>query len=169
MNFPCEIRTLTHQPAVSVRFRAPVEELPRHFKRAYRMVGQYLAEMGVVHDGPVYAAYYNLDMQALDVEAGCALGKPLSGKEEVQASEVAGGPFAICHYTGPYDAMPPVYEMLMKFATEQGYRFNERLPYYEWYFNGPDDVAPKDLQTDIAIPLLPIEEPATFRHMKAVE
>jgi len=164
MSFPCEITIQAEQPAVAVHFRAPVQELPQHFKRAYALIGEYLMEAGVDHEGPVYAAYYgtyqDMDMQNLDVEAGFALSEPLPGKAEVQPSKVAGGTFAVCHYTGPYDAMPPVYEALTRFVGDQGHMLNEAVPIYEWYFNGPEQVRPKDLRTDIAMPVLPLEETA---------
>lgn len=160
MEFTYEIQTRPYQAAIALRFRAPVQDLPQQFQWAYRLIGQYVAEMGVVHEGPVFAAYYNMDMQDMDVEAGFPLLVALPARGDLQPREIAGGSFAVCHYTGPYDAMPPVYEALKKFVKEEGYSLDSSQPSYEWYFNGPNEVMPKDLRTDIVLPLLPSEEPA---------
>ncbi|MEZ4668108.1 MAG: GyrI-like domain-containing protein [Anaerolineae bacterium] len=156
--YPCEIKQQAAQQALSIRFRAAVQDLPKHFGRVYGQIMQYLETLGEQHTG-AFAAYYNMDMQYLDVEAGCPVLKPLPGSGEIKATVIRGGTVAVCHYTGPYDAMPPVYEQLMQFVKEQGYVING--PAYEWYLNGPDEVPPEQLKTDIVLPVMVIKEGAT--------
>jgi effector-binding domain-containing protein len=153
MKFPCEITEQTAQPALSIRFRSAVQDLPQHFSRVYAQLNEYVADLGEIHEGPVFAAYHNFDMQDLDVEAGFVMRRTLPGKGEIQPSQTLGGTFAICHYTGPYNAMQPAYESLMQFIKEQGYYIDG--PTYEWYIDGPEAEAPR---TDLAVPVQPLEE-----------
>jgi effector-binding domain-containing protein len=156
--FPCEIQEQATLPTLAIRFKAPVQELPKHFERVYGAIIRYLGELNEEHTGAAFAAYYNMDMQNLDIEAGFPVSKPVPAKGEVQASEIPGGTFAVCHYTGPYNEVGPAYEALTQFAKDKGYEPSGVA--HEWYLNGPD-VPPQDLKTDIAFPVTRIEDKET--------
>ena len=156
--FPCEIQEQSTRPTLSIRFRSPVQELPQHFTRIYTAVAEYICEVGGEHAGPAFAIYYNMDMGDLDIEAGFPVTKPLSAKGEIQAGEIPGGTFAVCHYTGPYAGVAPAYEALTRFAQDEGYA-PAGLVAYEWYFDGPD-VPEQDLRTDVAFPVKRVQETA---------
>jgi effector-binding domain-containing protein len=125
-----------------------VGELAKHFERIYTAIVQYVEEQGGEHAGAAFAIYYNMDMQDLDIEAGFPVAKPMPAKGEIQAGEIPGGTYAVCHYTGPYKEVGPAYEVLTKFAQGEGYAPAGEIA-YEWYFDGPD-VPEKDLRTDVA-------------------
>ena len=155
--FPCEIQEQPTRPTLSIRFRSPVGELPTHFGRIYDAIHQYVEKAGGEHAGAAFAIYYNMDMDDLDVEAGFPIAKPLPASGEIQAGEIPGGTFAICHYTGPYDNLSQAYEALTEFAGGKGYA--PAGPPYEWYFDGPD-VPEKDQRTDITFPVKRVKESA---------
>jgi effector-binding domain-containing protein len=148
--YPCELKERSVQHTLSIRFRSPVQDLPVHLGRIYGSIMHYLETLGEEDTGAAFAAYYNMDMQDLDVEAGFPVARPLPGKGDIQAAEIPGGMFAICHYTGPYDQVGPAYEQLMRFVRERGYTAGGVA--YEWYFDGPD-VPPQDTRTDIVFPV----------------
>lgn len=154
--FPCELKDQAVQHTLSIRFRAPVQELRQHFQRVYGAIAQYVGELGEPLTGGVFATYYNLDMQNLDIEAGFSVSRALPGKGEVHAGSIPAGTYAICHYTGPYDGVSPAYEELTQFAKDNGYAVGEIA--YEWYLNGPE-TPPQDLKTDIALPVTRMTEP----------
>ncbi len=148
--YPCELKEQAAQHALSIRFRSPVQDLGVHFGRIYGGIMQYLAILGEQPTGAPFAAYYNMDMQDLDIEAGFPVARPLPGKGDIQATEIPGGMVAVCHYTGPYDQVGPAYEQLSQFIRERGYAAAGAA--YEWYFDGPE-VPPQDTRTDIVFPL----------------
>lgn len=149
--YPCEIREQAAQHVLSIRFRAPVQDLPTHFGRIYGSIMQYMGTLGGQDTGAAFAVYYNMDMQDMDVEAGFPVTKPLPGKGDIQAREIPAGTVAICHYTGPYENMRPAYDQLTQFAQNEGYTIGG--PIYEFYLNGPDEVPPEELKTDIVFPV----------------
>jgi effector-binding domain-containing protein len=151
--FPCEFKKEPTQYTLSIRFRAPVQELRQHFGRVYGAIIQYLNAIGEHHTGAPFAAYYNMDMNNLDIEAGFPVSKPIPSRGEIQAGTIPGGTFAFCHYTGPYDQCGPAYEDLNKFVADNGYKLNGAT--YEWFLNGPE-TPPKDLKTDIMYPVVRI-------------
>lgn len=155
--YPCEIRKSPDRPVLSIRFHSPVSELRSHFSQVYSEIAQYMASIGAVSNGPAFATYYNMDMANLDVEAGFMLVKPAPGKDEIIASTIRAGTFAVCHYTGAYDGLGQVYEELQKFIGKQGYKISG-VP-TEWYLNGPETL-PQNLKTDVEFPIIPLHETA---------
>lgn len=154
MPYTCQIQPQPFEHALAVRARTSVDKLPQFLGRAFGAVMQRLGALGEQPTGAPYAAYYNLDMQNLDVEGGFAVARPLPGEGDVQPSAFAAGPsaqVAACLHIGPYDQMPPAYEALNAFIAEQG-----REPtgvVYEIYLNDPAEVSPEAVQTLIVFPL----------------
>jgi len=68
-----------------------LETMAQVLGKAYGAIAQYLGELGEQPAGPPFVAYYNMDMQALDVEIGFPVSRKLSGKGDIQASEIPGG------------------------------------------------------------------------------
>lgn len=155
--FPCEIKTLSAQPTVAMRFRSTLEDLPNHFSEAYGKVMDYLSDIGAEAGSFAYAKYNNMDMQNLDVEAGFPVYEPLANRGEIFASTIPAGTYAVCHYKGPYKETSRGYDELMRFMNEHGYAPGG--PFYEWYLNGPD-LPPQDLKTDLVVTAVHIAEHA---------
>ena len=77
MSCQCEVKEQSAQKTLSIRTRAAVQDLPQMFEEGYGKIVQYLGELGEEPIGPPFAAYYNMDMKALDVEAGFPVAKIL--------------------------------------------------------------------------------------------
>lgn len=152
--FPCEIKQEVVRPTLAIRFRAPVGDLAKHFGVAYGAIITYLETMGERPAGAAFATYFNMDMESLDVEAGFPVAHRIPGKDEISAGEMPAGPYAVCHYVGPYGDLSEAYETLTHFVTAQGYTPVGIV--YEWYLDGPD-VAPEKTRTDIAFPVVKVD------------
>lgn len=159
----CEIVEKPIVHTVSVRFRAPVGDLPRHFSEAYGRVFRYLEEQGLTSSGPAYAMYHNMDMSNLDVEAGFVVAQPATGKGDIHAGQVDAGTYAVCHHTGAYTSLPSAYDTLTQYVAEQGYAPSGLA--IEWYLNGPDEVTSQDeLRTDVSFPVTRVNATAPQPH-----
>lgn len=153
--FPCEIQHRAEQPTLVIHFRASVQDLPHHFQRIFGTIGRYIGEHGAQYAGAPFAAYYNMDMQNLEVEAGFPVTRPVAGSGEIQAGVIPAGTYALCHYTGSYSGVGPAYGELIEFARLNGYQPGGAS--YECYFSGPE-VPPDKTRTDILIQVEPIRE-----------
>jgi effector-binding domain-containing protein len=109
-----------------------------------------LAELGEQPAGMPYAAYYNMDMQNLDLEIGFPVARKIAGKGDVQPSEFPGGKLASTVHIGPYDQVGPGYDALMKWIVAQGYEATNVA--YEIYYSGPE-TPPQEIKTEIVFPL----------------
>ena len=153
MAYQCEVREQPAQPALSIRTRTSVQDLPGVIGKAYGAIAQYVGGLGEAPVGPPFAAYYNMDMQDLDVEMGFPVSRQMAGQGEIKASQIPGGKAATCLHTGPYGDMGPAYQALADWIKEQGYESTGVN--YEIYLNDPTHTPPQELKTLLLFPLKP--------------
>lgn len=151
MSFQCEIKDQPTQPVLSIRSQTSIQDLPQVLGRSFGDVGQYLGELHEQPAGPPFAAYFNMDMQNLDIEVGFPVAARLPGKGNIQASEIPAGKIAACLYTGPYSEIEPAYTALTQYVAESGHEVSGVA--YEMYLNDPTQTPPQELQTLIMFPL----------------
>jgi effector-binding domain-containing protein len=119
--------------------------------KAYSAIAQYLQEQGEHPESPAYAAYYNMDMQNLDVEIGFPVSRKLQGKKDIKTSKIPAGNYASCVFTGPYSDIEPAYNALLQWIKENEYEVTGIA--YELSLNDPDITPPNELKTEILFPL----------------
>ena len=151
MTYQCEIKDRAAQPTLAIRTKIAIQELPATLGMSYGAIGQYLGMMGAAPVGAPFVAYYNMDVQALDVEIGMPVARALPGKDAIYAGEIPAGKYATCVHTGPYDAIEPAYTALTQFVMEKGYEATGVA--YEVYLNDPTNTPPEALMTQILFPL----------------
>jgi len=149
----CEVKQQSAQPTLTVRVKTSTQQLPQVFARVYASIGQYLGELGEKPAGPPFAAYYNMDAQAMDVEIGFPVAKQLPGRGEIKPGATPSGQVATCLHTGPYNEAPGAYEALSHFLRES--KFEATGVAYELYLNDPAQTPPEELQTQVMFPLKP--------------
>ena len=147
----CELLEQPAQPAVAIRTWTSAGDLPRVLGQTFSSLAQFLAEKGTQPSGPPFVAYYNMDMQNLDIEIGFPVPEKLEGQGAVRPSRIPGGRLAACTYTGPYQDLAPAYDALSRMVQERGLKATGVA--YEIYLNDPQTTPPQELQTRILFPL----------------
>ncbi|HBL23987.1 MAG TPA: AraC family transcriptional regulator [Deltaproteobacteria bacterium] len=147
MSYSCEISTIEPQPALTIRSRVGVDELPDTFESSFASLVAYLEELGEDIAGPPFAIYYNVAMDDLDVEMGLPVTKTLPGKGEITAGQIGIAHAASTVHTGPYEEIESAYVALAEWMKENGYEPTGTS--YEFYLNDPGTTTPEDLQTMI--------------------
>ena len=151
MDYQFELSEQLPRPVLFIRTRTPVGNLPQELGKAYGAIIQYLNEIGEQPSGPAFAAYYNMDMENLDVEMGFPVAKPLAGEGEIKAGEIPAGKQVSYVHKGPYNQIEPVYTAMMRWIEDNG-----QTPTgvsYEFYYNSPLEVAESELLTKVVFPL----------------
>jgi effector-binding domain-containing protein len=95
--------------------------------------------------------YFNMDMQDLDLEIGFPVEQAISGKGDIQASEIPAGKQVSCLHTGPYSKVEPAYNAMMEWVPANGYTATGVS--YEFYLNDPEQTPENELLTKIVFPL----------------
>ncbi len=151
MSYYCEVKEQPVQKTLSIRTRAAVQDLPQVLGEGYGAIAQYLSELGEQPIGPPFAAYYNMDMDNLDLELGFPVARTLPGLANIKAGEIPGGRVATCLYTGPYRDLEAAYNAVAEWLKDNGYEATGVT--YEFYLNDPTETPPAELQTQIILPL----------------
>ncbi len=139
------------QPILSIRVKTPLKMLPQLIGQNYMKIMEYLGKIGAEPAGAPFTAYYNLDMENLDVEMGFPVAAPLPGSGEILAGEIKSGKVVSALYKGPYAGMESAYNEIFRVIAES--QVEMAGVYYEYYFNSPDEVPESELLTKIVIPL----------------
>ncbi|OQY41540.1 MAG: AraC family transcriptional regulator [Anaerolineaceae bacterium 4572_78] len=151
MAYTCDLVERPTQPTLSIRTSSAVQDLPDVLGQSYGAISQYLAVLGESPAGAPFVGYYNMDMQDLDIEIGFPVSKELSGKGNIQTSEIQGGKFAATLHIGSYGEIESAYDALSRWMNENGH--DSIGVSYEIYLNDPTRVQPNELQTKILFPL----------------
>ncbi len=147
MNNQFEFTEQQEQPVISIRKTTNMASLQQELGHAFMAVIRYLEELGETPVGSVFACYYNMDMEHLDVEMGIPVSKPLAGKGEIKAGSIPAGKQVSTVHKGPYTQMEGVYNAMTEWMTSQGYVPTGVV--YEFYLNSPMEVAESELLTKI--------------------
>lgn len=151
MSYKFELNKQESQPVLCIRTRTAVEKLPQVIGKAYGEIMQYMAELGVQPADVPYTAYYNLEMQDLDVEIGFPSKNSLPSKGEIKSGEIPQGKYVSCMYKGAYSQMEQPYNEMFKWIEENCYE--QKGVYYEFYYNSPNEVPESELLTKIVMAL----------------
>lgn len=147
MTYDCKIEERKVQHVLSIRTRTSVQDIPQVMGKIYGEIAHYLGVLGEQPAGPPFAAYYNMDMQNLDLEIGFPVLKKLPDKEDIKTSEIPSGKFATCLYTGPYSEIEPAYNELSQWIEDNEYEATGIV--YEIYLDDPAQIPPEELKTQI--------------------
>ncbi len=151
MDYKIELTKKTKQPVLSVKTRAPVTDLPMLCRRIFTGIAAYLSELGEEPADAAFVAYYNMDMEDLDLELGFPVSKALAGKGEIQPSFIPEGNQVSCMHKGSYSATEPAYNEMLEWIGKNGYEPTGAS--YEFYYNSPGEVPESELLTKIVFPL----------------
>jgi effector-binding domain-containing protein len=151
MDYDCETIELEAQPTLSIRTRTSIGDMPQTLDEGYGTIAGYLNDLGEKPAGSPYVAYFNMDMENLDIELGIPVGKELQGQGRITVCQMPGGTAATCVHTGPYDGLKEAYRALSQWIQEQGHQMAGVA--YEVYVDDPRDTPPEQLRTRILFPL----------------
>jgi effector-binding domain-containing protein len=149
MNSGIEMKEEQAQPVLSIRTRAAVRDLPGIIGESYGKIMQYMEKIGKQPSGAPFVAYYNMDMDDLDLEIGFPVAEPLDGNDEINRSEIPAGKYVSMTYKGPYTGMEQPYGEMAKWIGERGYK--PKGIAYEYYYNSPMEVPESELLTRIVM------------------
>jgi effector-binding domain-containing protein len=147
----CKAVELPAQKTVTIKTRTPVKLLPDVLGRGFHEIAQHLGELNEEPAGPPFVAYYNTDMDDLEIEMGYPVNKEIEPKGVMETREIPKGKYATCVYTGPYNQMEPAYKVLKDWVEENNLEPSGVV--YEHYLNNPQETAERDLKTQIAFAL----------------
>ncbi len=117
-------------------------------------IGEFFKQ-GLIPVGPVVGLYHNDPRLTKEEDLKWDIGFPIAEEANVQAPlkkvQFNFTKAAVYLYTGPYEQMDKLYEQMIKFIDENGYKMV--WPSCEKYLNNPSEVKPEELKTEVIIPV----------------
>lgn len=151
MPYECKVVEKEAQSVLSIRTRSAVKDLPEVLGKAYGKIFNYITQLHEEPSGPPFVAYYNMDMDDLDIEIGFPVNIPLPPSQDIKCSEILAGDYLETMYKGAYNNIEAAYNDLMKYMDDNNLQWDGVS--YEFYLNDPAKTPPEELQTDILISL----------------
>lgn len=152
-----EVKEISDQPVLSVKFTATLREIGDSLGKAYGDIFKYMGVTGIAPDGPPVAVYYDMEIKEEDmkVEACIPVGETYPGDEAVSGRLLPGCRAASFMHIGCYEGFYDAYQSLFIGISNKGLK--PVGPLREVYLIGPDSVKdPNDYRTEI---LCPVEGP----------
>lgn len=151
MDYKFEVVETAKQPVLSIKAVTSAANLQQDIKKAYDKIKEYLGELGEDASDAPFAAYFNMDMEKLEVEMGFPISKKLNGKDSISSSVIPAARMATCMYKGPYTEMKSAYDAIAKWMEDN--RYTPSGVVYEFYCNSPEEVPESELLTKICFVL----------------
>lgn len=148
---------------VTIRADDPAELAALAYQGAYFRIGPTFEDLGrrlhaagTPHRGPAYAIYYDdpnvTPAAACRAHAGVTIAPGASLPPGFDRVVVPGGRVAVYVHKGSYDGIAAAWDAMYRWFETSGEVEDDRPP-FDRYLNGPDEVAPMDLLTEICVPL----------------
>ena len=147
-----ELIQQAEQFTLHVRLKTSVGGLNEAFDKNFALIESYLSEIGEQPAAAPYAAYYNHDMQDLDVEMGFPVAKALPGRDEIKAGIIPAFEQAVCGiHKGSYNSLDETYGQIYQYIADNNFEISGA--HYDFYISNPDNTSENELITRIAIPV----------------
>ena len=145
-----ELTSQAARPTLYVRLATSVLGLTEAFDKNFALIQSYLSEIGEQPASAPYAAYYNHDMQNLDVEMGFPVARVLPGSGEIKSGALPAIEKAVCGvHKGSYESLNETYGKIYQYVADNN--FEQSGAHYDFYISNPDDTSENELITKIMI------------------
>ena len=143
-----DVKTVEAQPVLQKRFMAKREEIAAKLGPANgQIIGQITVSKGEMTMMPM-SRYFAEKDGALDMAAAIAVKKPVTGKGDIESSELPAGLVATTIHMGPYEKLPETYAALQAWIKEKGHEAGDQS--WEIYWTDPGTEAdPKKWKTEV--------------------
>ena len=145
----CDVIDYPTHFTLGIHTHCPQKDLPVVIPQLLREVQAYFAEIGKPQTEPPYVAYFNDDMDNLDVEIGFITAEKLSGKGEIVSGIIGGGRAVSCTYVGAYNLLYQGHEAAHRFIADKGYQHAGAA--YEIYLDDPAKTPEVELKTQVVV------------------
>lgn len=98
MSYLMQIIETEEQPVLSVKKTTSIKEMPNLIGKTYEEIVNYILEKNEQPIGPAFIAYYNMDMENLEIEIGFPINNIIEGKGNIVQRFIPKGKKAISYH-----------------------------------------------------------------------
>lgn len=149
MNYICQLTDEQEIKVLKIRTKTRADELSKTLGTCYGKIFQHMQEHHIQMNGAPYTAYFNMDMNNLDIEVGLPILNEANSVGDIEFDKIPAGKYVSTIHIGPYEQMESAYTALGEFMSEQGFSSSDVLLAYEFYLNDPAEVSSDQLETRV--------------------
>lgn len=139
------------QPVLILKKKTSLKMLPQIIGEGYMKIFGYLNKLNENPSGAPYTAYYTWQGEEMDIELGFPVSKIFPDFDDIKSREIPKGKYAELMHKGSYSKMEEPYNELFKWLNENN--LEPDGPFYEFYYNSPQEVSEEELLTKISVPV----------------
>ncbi len=113
------ITTLPERNAVSIRATAAPQDIGATLSVILPEVMDYLTSENVMPTGPPFTRYHSFGADAMDLEGGMTVAKPMAGTERIKPTTLPAGKVATTFHVGPYHELGNAYRALHEWLAAE--------------------------------------------------
>lgn len=152
--YDIKITTLQPMTAITIEHTGPYIEINRAFDRLFGwLASKQLLGPGVRSFAIFYDDVTTVPAAKLRSRAAAVMTRVIDIDPPFEQTDIAGGEYAVLRHKGPYADMKAAYDWLYGQWLPQSGREPRTEPNIEEYLNSPRDTAPRELLSDIYLPL----------------
>jgi AraC family transcriptional regulator len=146
-------KELLPQPVLIIRRRVKRSDIAATIAEALPHIFIHAQQNGIALAGLPFTRYVEMGPGMVTMEPGMRVSSPNpSGKGEIVADMLPGGPAAVTMHTGPYDSLPEAYAAIEQWMAAEGLA-SGGAP-WESYITDPGEVPdPRDWKTEVFWPV----------------
>jgi len=144
-----ELTTTTAQPAVAIREKVKVNEIPQAMGRMFGEVCKAVGEANLA--GPPFAYYYSWSDQEVDMACGFPVAGTFNPSGNVKAFTLPAVKAVVAMHVGPYDKLMDTYTKMQQWMGEKKLAPADYM--WEFYLNSPEEVPPEKLMSKLIWPV----------------
>ncbi|MBN2897899.1 MAG: GyrI-like domain-containing protein [Clostridia bacterium] len=153
MNYECRVVVEPQKSVLYIHTTSSVQDLPMVLGRCYGEIMTYMHEKHISAHGAPYVAYYNMDMDNLDIDVGVPVDTLVeSNQSNIKCGTIPSGNYVSTLHVGPYNKIESAYKALITYIEESGVRSTGAA--YEYYLNDPQETPESELQTQVLFKLI---------------
>lgn len=140
---------------IGVRDKAPIKEIGPKMKAALCTTMEKLSAAGVSTDGDVLSVYHPFDIKSgiFDFTSGITVPEETSVPAELTSCTLASGKALHIRHTGSYENLGNSWNAGHQVARYRKHKLKRKESCFEIYRNDPQETDPRDLITDIYLPM----------------
>jgi effector-binding domain-containing protein len=151
MEYKFEVVDLSPQPVLVIEAEVAPPDLGAALGRIFPTVHAHIAAQGGDMAGMPFLRYLNMT-DRFSIQAGIPVAKPVTGTDEILATELPGGRTATTLFLGPYDQVGLAWDALREWCADQ--QIETAFGGWDVYENDPTTVnSPQEIRTRIYQPL----------------
>jgi len=152
MNYAFQITNEEKKHLLKIKRRVAVQDIPTILGECYSKIVQYMHEVSASMSGAPFVAYYNMDMNDLEIDIVIPVATEIPGKGDIEADILPAGEYISTLHIGPYSTMEPAYHAITEYIQTEKLEITGVA--YEFYLNDPSEVPESELQTRIMFRIL---------------